>query len=148
MSRQHGMTRLYVEADLSVGAALTLDGERAKYLTTVLRARAGEAILLFNVADGEWQARLKTVDRHRVSVEVECQRRQAPQLDAKRPLYLGFALVKRAAAETIVQKATELGVDVIQPMRCERSVRGDIRPDRMEAIAIVASCSAARASSS
>src|SRR4051812_11285066 len=48
--------RLFVDADLAAGAGVPLDREQANYLGNVLRLAAGDAVLVFNGRDGEWQA--------------------------------------------------------------------------------------------
>ena len=138
MSRQHGMTRLFVDAALSEGTELTLDDERAHYLLSVLRARSGDPIIMFNPSDGEWAGKILTADRRKVVVEVARQRRPSGPSTSAPPIYLAFALVKRTAAEAIVQKATELGVTMIQPMLCAHSTRTDLKSERLEAICLAA----------
>jgi len=53
-----GKARLYVTGDLGKGVAVSLDEGQAHYLLHVLRAQAGNRILLFNGRDGEWQAEI------------------------------------------------------------------------------------------
>ena len=48
--------RLYVDAPLAAGAEVVFDRNQANYLRNVLRLGQGDAVLLFNGRDGEWQA--------------------------------------------------------------------------------------------
>ena len=50
--------RLYLDAPLAAGAELPLDRAQAHYLTTVLRLKSGDGVLVFNGRDGEWSAAL------------------------------------------------------------------------------------------
>jgi 16S rRNA (uracil1498-N3)-methyltransferase len=100
------MIRLFVPDDLAAGARLALAPDQARYLTTVMRRAAGEAVLLFNGRDGEWRATIAEAGKRGCVLALETQvRPQAvgPDLD------LLIALVKRARLETIVEKAAELG---------------------------------------
>ena len=44
--------RLYVTATLAAEAKISLTGNQAHYLRNVLRCQTGDAVLLFNGADG------------------------------------------------------------------------------------------------
>jgi 16S rRNA (uracil1498-N3)-methyltransferase len=101
------MIRLFVPDDLVPGAAIALGAEQAHYLRDVMRRSAGDEILLFNGRDGEWRARVAAVDRRGLALTLEDRLR--PQTTGP-DLELVVALVKRARLETIVEKATELGV--------------------------------------
>src|ERR1700740_2688384 len=48
--------RLFVDVELAPGAAVALERDQSNYLGNVLRLAAGDAILVFNGRDGEWQA--------------------------------------------------------------------------------------------
>ena len=129
------MIRLFVDPDLSAGAALTLDEAQSRYLAAVMRLAVGDALLVFNGRDGEWRALVATVGKRAVTLAVEAQTRpqaSGPDLD------LLIALVKRARLETIVEKAAELGVRRIRPVVTERTNADHTRVDRLQAIAVEA----------
>src|SRR5674476_1231071 len=50
--------RVYLDAPLAEGQAVSFDRAQANYLLNVLRLKHGDALLLFNGRDGEWQAGL------------------------------------------------------------------------------------------
>lgn len=127
--------RLFVEGALQEGLQAGLSAEQCHYLGKVMRRKPGDHIYLFNGRDGEWRARIATMKKKEGACIVEQQTR--PQQDCL-PLTLAFAIVKRTPLETIVQKATELGVTTLQPMRTERTVVKRINFDRLRAIAIEA----------
>lgn len=113
MERQRIATRLYVEEDLSAGQAIGLDRERAHFLRSVLRLAPGAALALFNGRDGEWLARLEALGKGWASLAVESQRR--PQV-AEPDLWLVFAPIKRARIDFVAEKASEMGVSLLQPV--------------------------------
>ncbi|MCZ6764794.1 MAG: 16S rRNA (uracil(1498)-N(3))-methyltransferase [Alphaproteobacteria bacterium] len=140
MARQHGATRLYVEADLKAGVGFALAADRAHYLKSVLRTRAGAELLLFNGRDGEWRGRLATLENHAAHVDIrndagEQTRKQDP---SQSDIWLAFASVKRAAAELIVRQATELGAARLVPVATARTQARGSRPERLSAIAVSA----------
>lgn len=84
------------------------------HLRRVLRVRPGDPLTIADGA-GRWRtARLG--DRPEPSGPIVEQPRPEP------PITVGFALVKGAKPELIVQKLCELGIDRILPFRADRSV--------------------------
>jgi len=106
-------TRLYVDDPLEAERTLGLDHGRAHFLRSVLRLSRGAHLALFNGRDGEWLARIDGLGKGWASLVVESRRR--PQ-DSPPDLWLLFAPIKRARIDFLVEKATELGVSVLQPV--------------------------------
>ena len=124
--------RLFVPDPLTPGARLALPAEAAHRAFIVMRRKVGDPLTLFNGRDGEWRARFIEAERARCVVEVEAQTR--PQ-QAEPDLWLVFAALKRDALDLLVEKATELGAAVLQPVYTRRTVVGRVNLDRMAAIA-------------
>lgn len=129
------MIRLFVPHDLAAGAALALDEGQSRYLAAVMRLAVGDELAVFNGRDGEWRARVASVGKRAVALEVEARARpqaSGPDLD------LVVALVKRARLETIVEKAAELGARRVRPVITERTNADHTRVERLRAIAVEA----------
>jgi 16S rRNA (uracil1498-N3)-methyltransferase len=127
--------RLFVEADLAEGAAVTLGGEQANYLRNVLRLEPGDAVLVFNGRDGEWRAELAQSGKREAKLMVgQCTR---PQEGGPDITYL-FAPLKRSRLDYMVQKATEMGVARLSPVLTRRTVAERVNTERMRANAIEA----------
>jgi 16S rRNA (uracil1498-N3)-methyltransferase len=133
LSDDGGLTRLYVDDALSVGARVVLNEMQGHHLAVVLRAQAGDGVHLFNGKDGEWHAVVSQVAKGSVTVHVEAQ--SAPQQGVP-DLHLLLAPVKRTPLDYIVQKATELGVARLQPVITRRTIVDRVNSDRMRANAI------------
>lgn len=116
MAFLHPKARLHVDHALGPGLPIRLDAERSHYIARVLRLRAGERVGIFNGRDGEWDARLTSVRQQ--AVEAECVGRTRPQCDPP-DLWLLFAPLKKSRTDFVVEKATELGVSTIIPVRTE-----------------------------
>lgn len=130
-----GKTRLYVTGDLGAGVTLALDEGPSHYLLHVLRARAGNHVLLFNGRDGEWRAEITQAAKR--GVTATCLSQTARQQGVP-DIWLVFAPVKKTPSDYLVQKAAELGVAVLQPVFTRRTIVGRINPERMAANAIEA----------
>jgi 16S rRNA (uracil1498-N3)-methyltransferase len=127
------LIRLFVESPLAVGGDVEVGAEQAHYLAHVMRAKVGEAILLFNGRDGEWRALVSDIGRRAVRLSVETQVR--PQTIGP-DLVLIIAVVKRARLETIAEKAAELGARRVLPVTTERTNAGHANVGRLRAIAV------------
>ncbi len=135
ISEPGGKVRLFVDTGLAVGEAVPLSEGQAHYLRHVMRARAGDAVRLFNGRDGEWRAVLAFEGKRHVAAVPERQLRpQGPAPD----LWLCFAPIKKNPAEFIAQKATELGVSDLRPVITRRTIVGRVNVERLRANAIEA----------
>lgn len=124
--------RLATDAALATGRQVILSGNPAHYLTQVLRLKAGDAIALFSRADGEWRAVVGNVGKREVVLDIDSQLRPAvPPLG----LTVCFAPIRGGRMETIIEKATELGASVLQPVLTNRSVVDKVNLDRAETLA-------------
>ncbi len=127
--------RLYIDAPLGEGAH-ALSPEHARYLGQVLRLKEGAELHLFNARDGEWVYTIAAMSKRGGEAEAQTQRR-SPDPATDSPI-LFFAPVKRTQTEFLVQKATELGVVKLQPVLTARTIRDNLRIDRLESIAMEA----------
>jgi 16S rRNA (uracil1498-N3)-methyltransferase len=138
-----GKVRLFVQAELQTGAKVALTESQAHYLLRVMRAGAGDRVLVFNGKDGEWRARIAEVKKHGASLICEAQ--TAPQTEVP-DLWLLFAPIKRTPADYVAQKATELGVRVLQPVLTRRTIARRVNTSRLRANVIEAAEQSGRVS--
>ena len=127
------MIRLHVPQTLSAGAAILPTLDQSRYLTQVMRLKAGDALLVFNGADGEWRCVIAEALKKGVVLKAEEQVR--PQITGP-DVHLLIAVVKKAALEFAVEKATELGAARIGLVMTRRTQGDRVRMDRLEAIAV------------
>jgi 16S rRNA (uracil1498-N3)-methyltransferase len=126
--------RLFVAAPLAAGAAVPLDRAQAHYLTTVLRRKTGDAVLVFNGRDGEWSAAL-AVQKRAATLAVGAKTREQP---APADLHYLFAPLKSARLDYMVQKAVEMGAARLQPVLTRHGQVARVNLERMRANAIEA----------
>ncbi len=111
--------RLHVDAELPPGGEFALAGDRAHYLSRVLRRSSGDALWLFNGRGVRIDAVVAEVRKHDVRIRLGTERIETPAPAA--PVVLAMALLKGDAFDDVLRQATELGVDAIQPLLTERT---------------------------
>lgn len=113
--------RLYIGPDLGLGEGVELAlPEGAARHVQVLRLQPGHALRLFDGSGGEWAAKVTEMGRREVRVVIGVFSAGSRELPAAVTLAMGMPTNERM--DTVVEKATELGVSAIQPLMCERSV--------------------------
>jgi 16S rRNA (uracil1498-N3)-methyltransferase len=111
--------RYFCDEPISPGRAV-LDGPEAHHLIHVMRAAPGLQVVLFDGSGCEFPAIVQRVGRNEVELDVLAQE----QVDRELPLdlTLGVALPKGDRQRWLVEKAVELGVTRIVPLRTQRGV--------------------------
>ena len=114
------MHRCYVPPSEWNREIIELVGEEAHYLVRVLRAQDGESVGVFDGAGRQAQALVERGARGKVLLRVagapERRRREGPEVT------LIQAICKSPRMDWLVEKATELGLAVLQPVVSERAV--------------------------
>ena len=113
------MPRFFVDMRLQPGARTALPVEAARH-ARVLRLQPGDGVVLFNGEGAEWMAEVCSMDKADVVVTVGDARAAFTECAANLTLALGVPANDRM--DTLVEKATELGVAGVLPLMCERSV--------------------------
>lgn len=122
--------RLYVNAALAEGVNVELTENQAHYILHVMRRKVGEKLRLFNGKEGEWLCELNAANKKTAHVTV--QQRLSAQKTCP-PFALLFAPLKQGAIDFLVEKATELGVRDLYPVRTERTVISRLNESRLNA---------------
>lgn len=124
--------RVHCSPSDPLAAELILSREESHHLVVVNRAPKGAAVVAFDGQGHEWDAELVTADKRAAALRVRTAR-IAPPLPFD--ISLAQALPKGTLMDSIVQKATELGVRRIFPLLSERSqvqLDGDRRDRKSE----------------
>ncbi len=127
--------RLYVDAPLTAGAEVALDGAKTHYLANVMRFKAGDRLAVFTGRDGEWRAAIAEMRRNSCTLVAEIETR--PQRAASGPVLL-FAPIKPARTALLIEKACELGASEFRPVVTQHSQGRRIKLERYRAHAIEA----------
>lgn len=143
------LPRFHLDHPPVSGAPLTVTGAVAKHIQ-VLRLQPGAALSLFTGNGTEWPACITEVTRNAIVLDVG----EAINIDRELPCLVTLAIGMPAndRMDWLIEKATELGVSVIQPLMTSRSVlrldaaRADKRVMHWQAVAISACEQSGRAS--
>lgn len=106
-----------------------LSPDESRHVAVVLRHKSGDEIDLFDGENNAYRGVLESVSPERVEGRVAA---RAPGAVKPYRLRLAQALPKGDKMEWILEKGTELGVDVFAPATTERSV-GRVPADRLAA---------------
>jgi 16S rRNA (uracil1498-N3)-methyltransferase len=97
-----------------------LEGDEARHLTQVLRVEAGQ---VYEISDND-RVYLAEVDLARKQHVIFRTIEPVPAKEPSVPVVLFISLIKFERLETIIEKATELGVAEIRLVKAERSEKG------------------------
>lgn len=97
-----------------------LVGDEARHLARVLRAKVGDAVRVFDGSGLEWTARVVTIGRDEVTLDVGVPMPARPV--PRHVLTLAVALPKGDRQKWLVEKLTELAVDRLVPLVTARGV--------------------------
>ena len=115
---------------------LTLDEDTSRHVSQVLRMRAGELLQLTDGHGNLLTAELTEAHKKHSTVKITdakfIERRQ-------RKTTIAISLLKNANRfEWFLEKATELGIQQIVPLICERTERQHFRHERMQSVLVSA----------
>jgi 16S rRNA (uracil1498-N3)-methyltransferase len=112
--------RIYSAEALRTGATQLLSESATTHITRVLRLTAGDPIILFDGTGMDYTATIVAPARNGVTVAVGAG--QSVECESPLRLWLLQGISRGPRMDMVVQKATELGVSLIQPLLTERSV--------------------------
>ena len=129
------MHKIY--AQLPSSGSLILSEEESKHLCKVMRKTVGDRVLIL---DGKGKkATAKISIAHAKKAEVSILEIETTGRRSSIELNIAIAPTKNLnRIEYFVEKATEIGIDFIQPILCVQSERKVLKTDRLEKIAIAA----------
>lgn len=113
------MHRFYAPDTLSNASAMVLSGDEAHHAVQVLRVRKGEQVSILDGKGNEFICEVQEPSKKTVQLRVaEVQRSESPVSS----ITLIQGIPKGKIIESIIQKATELGVARVIPLLSERVV--------------------------
>ncbi len=116
-----------------VAEVYTLSEEESKHAVRVLRLQAGDEVVLVDGKGGYYQARILEANPKRTHLQIF----KTQQEFGKRNHFLHIAVAPTKNIERLewfLEKATELGLDEITPLICERSERKEVKTERLNKI--------------
>lgn len=112
--------RFFIPADWMTATHVTLQGDIARQIRTVLRMQPDDEIVVLDNSGFSWRVRLTDFDKR--SVTGELIRSQLVESEPQTAVTLYQGTLKGQKFEWVLQKCTELGVSRFVPLICARSV--------------------------
>jgi 16S rRNA (uracil1498-N3)-methyltransferase len=135
-------TRIFSPTPLQAGGVAGLTGGAARHLAKALRLQVGDEVTLFDGSGLEYPSVISAVSKSAVALNIGAGHN--PETESPLELELWQGISKGTRMDTVVQKATELGVRRIKPIFTAHGVvkldtdRSDKRTERWQDIAISA----------
>lgn len=115
------MIKFFVEPEAVIGASIYIEkAEDIRHLTKVLRAKTGDAVIISDGTEWEYETEIAKIDEECVTLRIVDKQKAAHEPRTRVTLYQGIP--KASKMETIIQKTVEMGVDTIVPVFMERTV--------------------------
>ncbi|HDR51764.1 MAG TPA: 16S rRNA (uracil(1498)-N(3))-methyltransferase [Mariniphaga anaerophila] len=116
---------------------IVLDETESKHAIRVLRLNAGDKIQIVDGKGGFYTAEITEPHPKKCKLSVTESFREYGKRNFS--LHIAIAPTKNIdRIEWFLEKATEIGIDEITPLLCERSERKSVKPERLEKVLISA----------
>lgn len=114
------MHRFFVNRESIIADHVKIAGDDAEQIRKVLRLKEGEEIAVLDGQGWEYKVQLDEIKKGYATGEIKSKDFKAE--DSKIKIILGQGIPKGEKMDLIIQKATELGVSEIIPLKLERCV--------------------------
>ncbi|THF72764.1 RsmE family RNA methyltransferase [Cohnella fermenti] len=114
------MQRYFVSVEQMGDDRVFLEGDDARHLATVMRARIGEEFIACDGTGSEALAKVAAIEPGRVTASIIERRPSAAEMRWR--VTVAQSLPKGDKLETVIQKGTEAGAAVFQPFLSKRTV--------------------------
>ena len=111
----------------------TLNEEESRHCSKVLRLGIGDVVQLIDGRGGFYEAEISSVSKR--NVELKIIRQESEYGKRNHHLHIAIAPTKNIdRLEWFLEKATEIGIDEITPIICDRSERRMVKEERLEKV--------------
>jgi 16S rRNA (uracil1498-N3)-methyltransferase len=118
------------------GGLFSLEKDESRHLLKVLRKQVGDEVVVTDGRGGRYQCKILIGDLKKCQLEV-LSKDLIPEPTPR--LSIAIAPTKSMdRLEWFVEKATEIGVHAIHPVRCKNSERTTLKIDRLNRVAVAA----------
>lgn len=124
---------VFYTPDLQDQAQYTLNEEESKHCSRVLRLSVGDTLFLIDGRGGLYEAEI--VNESKKHVELRITKTTEAYQKRNHHLHIAIAPTKNIdRVEWFLEKATEIGIDEVTPIICERSERKIVKEDRLQKV--------------
>ncbi len=112
--------RIYTDQTLICEQNIILENTAANHIHRVLRLKTGSELTLFNGLGGEYKAMIKSIDKRQVTVKVT--HHNTKEIESPLNITLVQGISRGERMDYTIQKAVELGVTRIVPLKTRRCI--------------------------
>jgi 16S rRNA (uracil1498-N3)-methyltransferase len=128
---------IFFHENTKAGDVTALEEASAKHAVQVLRMQPGESLELTNGKGLLWTAEITQIGKKQCLVRIE--KEETLERLTARKVAIAISPVKNVSRfEWFLEKATELGVAEIFPIKCQRTIKEHFRLDRLRQICLSA----------
>lgn len=129
--------QLFYNPELSADSQLfSFDKEESRHIVKVLRKKEGDILHVTNGKGDLFETEISIASDNKCMVKINASEHSKP---SEKKLHIAIAPTKmNERLEWFLEKATEIGIEEITPVFCERSERKQVKLDRMEKILVSA----------
>lgn len=131
MDESYKLSRVYVDAPLSVDAELIVSESIHHYLKNVMRLETGAQLRVFNGQDGEFLGVVAEIDKKRCVLKFQKLLKAQPSIH--RRIHLLFTPLKKERMDWLVEKAVELGATDLHPIITQNTDIRKLNEDKIAA---------------
>lgn len=114
------MPRFFAPLKQFHGSEVILDADETRHLRDVLRLRLDDKVNVFNGAGREFSCRIAAISKKSVHLQIENEVRPTSS-ESDLELTLAAAMLKGEKFDLVIQKAVELGLSRLVPLRTART---------------------------
>jgi len=121
--------RFFIDPGKINGDLVTISGDTARQIVTVLRLKEGDHICLLDGTGQEYESRIISLCKDEITAEII--NKNCCLAEPKLKLTLAICLPKGDKLDLIIQKCSELGISELAVVNSERSI-ARLDPDRVQ----------------
>jgi 16S rRNA (uracil1498-N3)-methyltransferase len=124
---------VFYTPDLEAQSHYTLNEEESRHCNKVLRLSIGDQVFLVDGRGGLYEASIQSETKRNVTLVITKSTKDYQKRNHH--LHIAVAPTKNIdRLEWFLEKATEIGIDEITPIICERSERKIVKEDRLQKV--------------
>jgi 16S rRNA (uracil1498-N3)-methyltransferase len=124
---------VFYTPDLEAQSHYTLNEEESRHCNKVLRLSIGDQVFLVDGRGGLYEASIQSETKRNVTLLITKTTKEYQKRNHH--LHIAVAPTKNIdRLEWFLEKATEIGIDEITPIICERSERKIVKEDRLQKV--------------
>jgi len=124
---------VFYTPDLEAQSLYTLNEEESRHCNKVLRLSVGDQVFLVDGKGGLYEAAIQSETKRNVTLAITKTTKEYQKRNHH--LHIAVAPTKNIdRLEWFLEKATEIGIDEVTPIICERSERKIVKEDRLQKV--------------